>query len=130
MRSAVRVQFWNKNVPAPHAVVVHAEKTWFILSIKAMSQRAVQIFAAWSMAARATQLSVTRQLHTRRQMRSAVRVQFWNKNVLAPQAVVVHAEKVWFIPIMQVLAESKQWANVLFRYSPHSRWKRGPHNKP
>jgi hypothetical protein len=26
-------------------------------------------------------------------MRSAVRVQFWNKNVLAPQAVVVHAEK-------------------------------------
>jgi hypothetical protein len=33
-------------------------------------------------------------------MRSAVPVQFWNKNVPAPQAVVVHAEKEWFIPIM------------------------------
>jgi hypothetical protein len=46
MRSAVRVQFWNKNVPAPHAVVVHAEKKWFIFNIKAMGQRAVQMFTA------------------------------------------------------------------------------------
>jgi hypothetical protein len=93
MRSAVRVQFWNKNVLAPQAVVVHAEKNGsFLVSRQSWPTRCSDIRRMIDGSARVTQ-QAEQQSNTRRQMRSAVRVQFWNKNVPAPHAVVVHAEK-------------------------------------